>query len=139
MITCIQERHISLLKSEATGTIFITQTIFYSPSTIRFSSRVCLGHRRRPSSDRQRGASMLSGLPKTATRQSRLRLLANMSYMFSNELAKKIIASFLSVKANLGSERRTVGVRFHNLDFEKLSTCDSGLCIELWAWNVLYC
>ena len=82
---------------------------------------------------------MLSGLPKTATRQSRLRLLANMSYMFSNELAKKIIASFLSVKANLGSELRTVGVRFHNLGFEKLSTYDSGLCIELWAWNVLYC
>ena len=51
---------------------------------------------------------MLSGLPKTVSRQSRLRLLANMPYMLSNEMAKKTIASFLSVKTNLGSERRTV-------------------------------
>ena len=50
---------------------------------------------------------MISLLPKTVSRQSGLRLLANMPYMLSNELAKKTIASFLSVKTNLGSQRRT--------------------------------
>ena len=82
---------------------------------------------------------MLSGLPKTVSRQSGLRLPANMPYMLSNELAKKIVASFLSVKANLGSERRTVAARCHDLGVEKLNMCDSGLCNEVYAWNVLHC
>ena len=51
---------------------------------------------------------MLSLLPKTVSRECGLCMLANMPYMLSNELAKKTIASFMSVKTNLGSERRTV-------------------------------
>ena len=51
---------------------------------------------------------MLSVLPKTVSRQRGLCMLVNMPYMLSNKLAKKTTASFLSVKTNLGSERRTV-------------------------------
>ena len=87
---------------------------------------------------------MFTVLSKTASRQCGLRLLASMPCMLLNELTKKIIASFLSVKAILGSERRTVAGRFHDLGFEKsLATFDRFyvICdyvVQLW-WSTKCC